>query len=316
MDGDRPLEPTESQTLAAEAARGRRADRDLARRLDRPAPGARDADARDVDALAGPGAPREETAMVEAAKAGDERALAQLVHAHLPRVAAMSRRYTISPRVERLELVQEGVAALLRALDRFDPSRGTPLWGYARPAVQRAMQRVVAELDDAATLSDHALRRLSRLRSAEDELMREHRRMPAVAEIVDRSGVDRDEAERVLAAARPARSLQEPITAEDGGVIGSLGDLVDDPRAQDAYERVLDVIEAQELMPLLSVLSPRERQILRARSGLEGEARSRREIAERLGLSVSRVRDIEQRALAKLRSAARASLAPEALRFI
>jgi RNA polymerase sigma factor (sigma-70 family) len=134
--------------------------------------------------------------------------------------------------------------------------------------------------------------------------MREHRRLPTRAEIVDRSGVEREKAERLLAAAAPPRSFQEPITADDGGVIGSFGDLVDDPRAEDAYERVLDQIEAQELVPLLSVLSDRERSILGARYGLDGEPQSHRAIAERLGVSVSRVRDIERRALGKLRRAA------------
>ena len=87
-------------------------------------------------------------------------------------------------------------------------------------------------------------------------------------------------------------------------MIGSFGDLVDDPRAEDAYDRVLDVMEAHEPLPLLSVLSARERSILRARFGLDGEEQSIRQIAERLGLSTSRVRDIERRALRKLRRAA------------
>ena len=306
MDGDRPLEPHESQDLAAQAARGRRADRDLVSRLDHPPLSAREVSPRHLDALTDRAAARGdlERELVEAAKAGDEPALARLVEAYLPLVAALARRYAVSPHVERLELVQEGVAGLLQALDRFDATRGTSFWAYARPTVQRAMQRLVTELADAALLPGHALQRLSRLRSAEDELMRENRRMPSRAEIIDRSGIDRDEAKQVLAAARPPRSFQEPITAEDGGVIGSFGDLVDDPRAEDAYARVLDEIEAEELLPLLSVLSPRERSILRARYGLDGEAQSRRDVAERLGLSVSRVRDIERRALAKLRSAA------------
>ena len=271
-------------------------------RLDRPAASASAVGPQPLDRAAARGEPdrrssrrpRRETSTPSTA----------VVEAYLPRIAALSRRYRGAAHVERLELVQEGVAGLLQALERYDPARGTPFWAYARPTVQRAMQRLVAELGDAAVLSDHALRRLSRLKSAEDELMREHRRLPTRREIVERSGVDRDEAERLLAETSPPRSFQEPITAEDGGVIGSLGDLVDDPRAEDAYDRVLDVMEAHELMPLLSVLSPRERSILRARYGLDGEEQSIRQIAERLGLSTSRVRDIERRALRKLRRAA------------
>ena len=248
-----------------------------------------------------------EPELVEAAKAGDQRALNELVEAHLPLIAALARRYALSPHVERVELTQEGVAALLQALARFDPARGTRLWDYARPTVQRAMQRLVAELGDAVELSDRALRHLSRLRSAERELMHERRRLPTRDEIVERAGVDRRTAEQILADTKAPRSLQEPITAPDGGVVGSAGELVDDPRAEDAYERVLDAIEAQELVSLLSVLSPRERAIVAAHFGFDRERLSQRELAERLGLSVSRVRQIERRALTKMRRAARAA---------
>jgi RNA polymerase primary sigma factor len=244
--------------------------------------------------------------LVEAAKAGDQRALDEVVEAHLPLIAAMARRYAVAPHVDRTELTQEGVAALLQALARFDPTRGTRLWDYARPTVQRAMQRLVAELGDAVELPDRALRKLSRLRSAEQELMGERNRLPTRDEVIERAGVDRRTADQILAETRPPRSLQEPIVAPDGGVIGITGELIDDPGAEDAYERVLDSIEAQELVSLLSVLSPRERAIIAARYGFGGEPLSRQEIAERFGVSVSRVRQIERRALTKMRRAARA----------
>jgi RNA polymerase sigma factor (sigma-70 family) len=243
--------------------------------------------------------------VVEAAKAGDMRAVEHVVRAHLPRISAMARRYATGPHVEQLELVQEGVVGLLQALKRYDPAQGTPLWDYARPTVQRAMRRLVGELGDAATLSESSLRHLSRMKGAEQDLTQQHHRVPSRAEVIERSGVDREEAERLLAASRSPRSLQEPITAEDGGVVGLFGDLVTDPRAEDEYERVLDRIEAEELKPLLSVLSRRERDVLRLRYGLDGEPQSRRKVAEALGVSESRVRDIERRALAKLRRAAR-----------
>ena len=302
-DDDRPLDQSESHALAAEATRGQREDRDLAVRLGRPASDAPEIHAHPLhSAHADPG-----QALIEAAKARDEQSVAEVIEACLPQILAMSRRYRGTEHVERLELVQEGVAALLEALDRFDPSRGVPFCAYARPTVQRAMQRLIAELSDAAVLSDRALRHLSRLKSAEDELMGESHRLPTRREILDRAGVEREEAERLLAETSPPRSFHEPITAEDGGVIGSLGDLVDDPRAVDAYDRVLDAMEAHELLPLLSVLSARERSILRARYGLDGEEQSIRQIAERLGISTSRVREIERRALRKLRARSLAS---------
>jgi RNA polymerase primary sigma factor len=293
---------TDSQSLAEEVARGRRADRELAARMGHPLPAERAAGASraDVDREHGE-LPRE---VIVAAKNGAPRARESVVDAHLPLINAMARRYAVSPHIERLELVQEGVVGLLQALQRYDPDRGVPLWAYAKPTVDRSMRRLMAELGDAVELSEHGRRHLSRLRTAEQDLMRENRRLPSRAEIIERSGVGRELAEQIFAGTANPRSMQEPIRTVEGDVIGLFGDLVDDPTAQDAYDQALDEVEAEELKPLLSVLSDRERSILQARYGLDGDPQSRQEIAERLGLSVSRVRDIERRALDKLRRAA------------
>jgi RNA polymerase primary sigma factor len=308
MADDAPLEHHENQALADEAARGRRADRELAARLDRPSPGERTISADQLESLTERASARGEPdrEVFEAAIAGDQHALEEVVNAYLPRIAALSRRYAVVPHVERLELTQEGVAGLLQALKRYDPARGTPFWAYARPTVERAMQRLVGELANAVELPDRALRHLSQLRSAEHDLMQENRRLPSRAEIIERSGLDHDLAAELIAGAAAPRSLQEPITTTDGDVIGLFGDLVDDPSAGDAYDQVLDEVESDELMPLLSVLSSRERKILELHYGLGGEELSHRQIAERLGLSVSRVRQIERRALRKLQRAAEA----------
>ena len=89
-----------------------------------------------------------------------------LLEAYMPRIAAMARHYRISPNVERVEVLQEGVAGLLRALEGYDPDRGIPFWAYARWWVRQSMQRLVAELTRPSVLSDHAPRQLSRIRDA------------------------------------------------------------------------------------------------------------------------------------------------------
>jgi RNA polymerase primary sigma factor len=297
-------ETTDSQALADEVNRGRHADRELAKRLDRAPPGGHTASARDFES---PPPDRLPDELIADAKAGDQRAREQVVAAHLPRIAAMARRYAVSPQVERLELIQEGVVGLLQALQRYDPDRGVPLWAYAKPTVERSMLRLLGELSDAVELSGHGRRHLSRLRTAEQDLMRENRRLPTRAEIIERSGVERELAEQIFADTATPRSMQEPVRTPEGDVIGVFGDLVDDPRAGDAYDEVLDEIEAEELLGLLSVLSDRERRILEAHYGLDGEPQTHKEIAERLGISVHRVRQIERRALNKLRRAAQAA---------
>jgi len=115
-----------------------------------------------------------------------------------------------------------------------------------------------------------------------------------------RTGLDAAHVDALLTAGRPSRSLDEPLP--DG--VGAFGDLLADPVAEDEYERVLDSLPTQQLIGLLAELSDREREILRARHGLEQEQESLRDIGGRLGLSAERVRQLEQRALAKLAAAA------------
>ncbi|HYC80750.1 MAG TPA: sigma-70 family RNA polymerase sigma factor [Solirubrobacterales bacterium] len=246
----------------------------------------------------------DERRLIVAAKEGDARARGALVEAFMPLIASVARPYRQSARVERLELLQEGVVGLLRALERYDPDREVPFWAYAGWWVRQAMQQLVSEVNRPVVLSDRALRHLSRLRDAHGAGLRESGREPGSAELADRTGLSRDHVDDLLAVDRPARSTDEPLAGEEGAV-GTLGDLLVDPLAEGEYERVLEALEARELLALLSGLSERERAILRARFGLEGEPeRTRAEIGESLGLSAERVRQLEQRALGKLAASA------------
>jgi RNA polymerase primary sigma factor len=238
--------------------------------------------------------------LVRAAQTGDAGAREQLIEELLPRIEALARRYD-RPGVERQELVQEGVLGLLSALRTYDPDRGTPFWAYARPHVARAMQRLVGELRRPVTLSRRALQDLSRLRSAEYELMTELKREPTRRELAERTGLSPDRIAELQAADRPFRSTEEPARVDDAtGAVGKFEDRLADPRAEEEYEHVLDRIEAEQLLTLLTGLSEREREVLRWR---EVDELSPQEISERLGVSEARVRQIERRALAKLRAA-------------
>jgi RNA polymerase primary sigma factor len=237
---------------------------------------------------------------VTAAKRGDPGAREQLVEAFMPRIASVARLYRTSPTVQRQELLQEGVVGLLEALRTYEPEREAPFWAYARWYVIRAMRRLVSELTRPVALSDRALRQLGRLRDAERQALAETGREPSRAELAERAQVPRERAEALLRADRPPRSIQEPVRTGEGEQVARLEDQLADPRAEEAYERLLDELEARELIGLLSGLSPRDRMVLRARHGLDGGEQSPAQIGERLGLSGDRVRQIEQRARGKL----------------
>src|SRR5918998_6633093 len=140
---ERPLSNLESS-----GARASELDRELAAELGRPAPAAAPRTGgylRELEGRERMPATRE-VALVRAAQAGDADATARLVEAFTPLIAATASTYRSSPTIDQLELVQEGVVGLLRALARYDPERGVPFWGYASWWVRQAMQQLVAEL--------------------------------------------------------------------------------------------------------------------------------------------------------------------------
>lgn len=241
--------------------------------------------------------------LVAAAKSGDREARARLIEAVLPRVAALTRTYRHRTGIERVDLLQEGVVGVLRALERYDSSLGVPFWGYAVWWVRQAMQQLVSELALPVILSDRALRQLARIKDVHRSYVQEYGHEPSAAELADGADLSREHTAKLIAVDQPARRLDEPVAAGDGN-LGTFGELLVDPIAEDEYERVVERVEVAQLRSLLSGLDDRERMVLRARYGLDGEEQTLAEIGSRLGLSAERVRQIEQRALGKLRAAA------------
>jgi RNA polymerase sigma factor (sigma-70 family) len=243
-----------------------------------------------------------ERQLVLAARSGDPEMRDRLVDAFMPLVGSVARIYRDSATVDRGELMQEGVVGLLRALDRFDPSRGTPFWAYASWWVRQAMQQVVSELSRPVVLSDRALRHLARLKDRQREYMQSNSAEPTLKDLAATAGLTVDQVHSLLAAERPARALDEPVGGEDGG--GTFGELLSDVRDQEAFEQVALRYGIDQLPRLMCELSEREATIVRARYGLDGQEKTLRELGVSMGVSAERVRQIEQSALEKMRAAA------------
>jgi RNA polymerase sigma factor (sigma-70 family) len=209
--------------------------------------------------------------------------------------------YRRATRIDRHELTQEGIVGLLRALERFDPDRGVPFWGYAAWWVRQAMQQLVSELSRSMVLSDRALRRLARIKDAQRRFEQAHHRSPSSAEVAQIVALPRSHVESLLCTERRARGLDEPLGGEPGDGT-TMRELLADPQAWEAYERVPDRLLAAELAGLLKHLTERERTVVCSRYGIGGRQRMLREVAPLLGVTAERVRQIEQNSLAKLRA--------------
>jgi RNA polymerase primary sigma factor len=245
--------------------------------------------------------PASERQVVLAAKAWEGDGRERLTHAFMPLIRGVARIYRGSTAVDRTELTQAGVVGLLCALEQYDPELGTPFWAYASWWVRRSMQQLVSELTRPVVLSDRALRQLARLKDAQREHLQAHGAEPTLRDLAARTGIGREQVETLLAADRKPRGLQEPVHGDEEGT-GTFGDLLADPRAEDAYEGVPRRLAAEGLGGLMRLLTQRERLILRARYGLDGPEKTLRELAGNLGISAERVRQIEQEALGKLRT--------------
>jgi RNA polymerase primary sigma factor len=244
-----------------------------------------------------------ERELVVAADGGDEAASWQLVESFLPAIGGVARRFESRGPVQRIELLQEGVAGLLFAVKRYDPRTETPFWAYASFWVRKAMQDLVAELTRPVALSDHAVRGLVQLKAARRAHLQAHRTEPTSTDLAAATGFTRTQVESLLATDRPARSFEEPLGVEQG-TTATFGDTVADPGAEDEYGRVLDAMEIRTVRRLADRLEDRERTVLWAHYGLGQRAHTLSEIGSALGLTAERARQIEKDALKKLREAA------------
>jgi len=241
----------------------------------------------------------EASALVDRARAGDDAAREQLIEKLLPLVGSYARRFPTEV-LDHTDLLQEGIVGVLRALERYEPERGVPFPAYATWWIRRSLQDARSDFIRPFRLPPKALQQLSRLKTEHQRIYQAEHRSAALAELAERTNIDAGQAAALASADARVRSLDETIDGSEGE-LGSLGDLLADPLSAADYEDVIDNVAGQQLYALLSRLTDRERDVVRARFGFDGEPEKLVDVARRLGLSAERVRQIEERGLAKLR---------------
>jgi RNA polymerase sigma factor (sigma-70 family) len=241
--------------------------------------------------------PEEERALVCAAQRDGSVWTPALVDAYLPLIAGVARCFSAPATVDRDDLMQEGVAGLLHALRRYDPQLGTPFWAYASWWVRRGMQQLVAELARPVVLSDRAARELAQISQARRGDLESHGREPTTSQLATATAIERSRVERLVVAGRSGGSL-------------SWHDAVADPDGENPIERIDAQVAAEQIEDLLAELPDRDRAVIHARYGIGMATSTLRQIGARLGLTSEAVRQIELRALTRLREGPGSALEP------
>jgi RNA polymerase sigma factor (sigma-70 family) len=204
--------------------------------------------------------------------------------------------------------MQAGVLGLLRALERYDPTRSNQFWTYARWWVRQAMQELVSSQNCAVVLSDRAQRQLARINAARREHVESLGSEPSTRDLAATTGLRAGQIMMLVGAAQPAHALEER-TDNQNGAGRALVEVLRDPAGGDAFEHATLRVAAGALPAVLATLTPRELAIIRGRYGFDGEQRSLGDLAVELRVTTERVRQIEHVAMRKLRESCDAAAA-------
>ncbi len=244
----------------------------------------------------------EEVEIAQRMAEGDQDAKQQLAEANLRLVVSIAKRY-VGRGMLFLDLIQEGNLGLIKAVEKFDYRKGYKFSTYATWWIRQAITRAIADQARTIRIPVHMVETINKLIRVNRQLLQEYGRDPRPDEIAKEMGITEEKVREIIKIAQEPVSLETPIGEEEDS---HLGDFIPDDDAPAPAEVVAGTLLKEQLMDVLDTLTPREEKVLRLRFGLDdGKARTLEEVGREFAVTRERIRQIEAKALRKLRHPSR-----------